>query len=211
MSSRADPVVNNLTPTNRDAQEHIFPIGVLHVFVTDDEPARSIQHSTHECSEPPEPPKHSDPSEHSYPPELYDEIPTTDEASPTLEARVPVIKSIDAYVKDPPPVVVSTQGNTVLMEAAASRASSLGPGASPPPYPSDGDFTTRGNLLFSSPYLLSRFFTIDHYNESLRHEAGIAASEGRIRGGRDMFVQRLVELIVGIDTLFNEEPQTSGV
>ena len=187
----------DITPVDRDPQEPMRPIGILPVLAADDEPTQSIQMSI-ERSELPE---------RSDPPELDYETPTTDIASPTLEATVPldqpVMGSVD--VKDPPPVLVSTQGNTTLMEAAASRPSSSDQADSPPPNSSDGDIATQENspLFFSSPYLLSRFFTMDYYNESLRHEAGIAEAEGRIRGRQNMFIQRVVELVLGIDTLFN--------
>ncbi|KAF8448223.1 hypothetical protein BGX38DRAFT_598212 [Terfezia claveryi] len=189
MSSRTLPVVNSdFNPIDRDPQEYIHPIGVLPVLAINIESTQS---------------KH----EHTEQPEHHAETSKMDEAPPMLEAAdlsyQPMIQHLD--VKDPPPrpSVVSNQHNTILMEEAASRASSFDQEDSPPPNPSDGDFTTQENpsLIFSSPYLLSRFFTIDHYNESLRHEAGIAASEDRIRDGQNMFIQRVVEIIFGIDTL----------
>ncbi|RPB25186.1 hypothetical protein L211DRAFT_836491, partial [Terfezia boudieri ATCC MYA-4762] len=202
MSSRTHSIVDSdFNPTDRDPQEYIHPIGVLPVFAINVESTQYIQLSQHE---------------HTEQPEDYAEASTTDEVPPMLEAAdisdQPVIQYVD--VKAPPPGVVSNQGNTIFMEKVASTVSRFdqenspppnpSDGDSPPPNPSDGEFTTQENpsLSFQSPYLLSRFFTIDSYNESLRHEAGIAASENRIRDGQNMFQKRLMELLFGIDTLF---------
>jgi len=202
MSSKAHPVVN-VSPIPKPApQENMYSIG-------DREPVLPIQVSNHE---------------HSERPELY-ETPTADEASPTLEAPDVSHQSMIQYVgvdfRDLPPFAVSIQGGAMLMETAGCSNLNQG-GVQLPPQPSktmddvpevdnptfnSGEFTIRGNpsLLFSSRYSLSRYFTIDHHNEPLRHEAGIAVSEGRIQVGQDMFTKRMVELICGIDTLFNEQ------
>ncbi|KAF8421766.1 hypothetical protein EV426DRAFT_607764 [Tirmania nivea] len=187
MSTRAHLAVNiDLTPIDPDSQEHVYPIGVLPLLAVDGKPTRFTELSKHE---------------HSEPPELYERS-TTDEAPLTLGAaglsNQPITQDVDP--KDPPPVVVSIQG----IQAAACRDSSLNHRESHPPSPSKGDFMTEANatLIFSSPYVLSRFFTIHPYHESLRHEAAIAVAEGRIQEGQNMFIERVMDLVNGIDTLF---------
>jgi len=199
MSSKAHPATKvNLTPTEPGLQENIG----------DREPVTSTQVSNHE---------------HSKHPELY-ETPTLDEASPTLEAldisNQSKIQYVGAGFRDLPPFIVPFQGGTMLMEAAECPNMDQGgehflhtsktmhdPPAIDCPTFNSGEFTIQENssLLFSPWYSLSRCFTIDPHNEPLRHEAGIAVSEGRIQVGQDMFTKRMVELICGIDTLFNEE------
>ena len=195
MSSRAHPANTDLTPTDPGSPEDkiLIPIGVLPVLIIDGELTQSVHLPNHEHSEPPEP---------------Y-EVSTTDEVSPTLEAAALSDQLMEHVDKDPPPVV-SMQANTMPMEAAASRQDQ---GESPLPYPGTGNSTTqrKSSLRFSSPYLLSRALTIDPYNESLRHEADIALAERRIQRGQNMFIQRVVELVNGFDTLFARGPQPPGV
>jgi len=208
MSSRPHSVVDlSITSTDPGLQEHVQPIGVLPLLAIDNEPTPSPQPSI---------------NENSGRLKLY-ETSTANEISPTLEAPdlpgQPMIQS--ANFGDPPSFLVSFQDGAILMEIATSRDSNLHPGGGLPHYPSktaydspeignstfhSGSSTAQENttLLFSSPYSLSRHLRIDPHNEPLRHEVDIAVSEGRIRGGQNMFIQRVVELMCGIDTLFNE-------
>lgn len=173
-----------------DPQEGIRPIGIIPIFIIDGTQFIQVPQI-----------KHSESSE------LY-EASATNEAPPMLEdtdiSNQPINQCVD--FQDPPPVVGLAQGEVMPTEAGDSRMDQEV--ESPSPYQSNGGHTTQENasLYFSSPYLLSRFLTIDQYNEPLQHEAGIAVSEGRIQPGQNMFLKRVVELIFGIDTLFNAEP-----
>ncbi|KAF8448219.1 hypothetical protein BGX38DRAFT_1270426 [Terfezia claveryi] len=209
MSSKAHSFVNvSLNPTESEVQENMHQIGIVPDLAIDHEPvpSGSMQLSNHEhpeCSE------------------LYE----TPIVSPTLEAPDLSHQSMIQYVDfgDPSPLVVSFQRDSTLMETATSGYSNVDQGGEHLPDcsnktmydPSEGDdptldpsdFTTQENfstLYFSSLYSLSRYFTIDLHNEPLRHEAGIAVFEGRIQEGQDMFIERMLELSCGIDTLFDE-------
>jgi len=58
--------------------------------------------------------------------------------------------------------------------------------------------------------MLSRFMTIDLFNEPLRYEASIALSEGRIRDGMVLPMPCLMELFIALFESEISDSETSG-
>ena len=54
-----------------------------------------------------------------------------------------------------------------------------------------GSRELRGHM--GVPEMLSRFLEVDRLNDSLRHEAGIAISEGRVQQGEDIVRRKILE------------------